>query len=104
MDSGGSAVVELGRFMTGFLVVMGVGQYTRAHTSMRGKQMPYMGAELTVTSHSFARGACALRYDPRRGHGHEYCRGASDLRNYHKLHHVLSAGGGVLSRAVERML
>jgi hypothetical protein len=29
MDSGsGNSIVELGRFMTGFLVVMGVGEYT----------------------------------------------------------------------------
>lgn len=27
MDSGSSSVVELGRFMTGFMVVMGVGEY-----------------------------------------------------------------------------
>lgn len=29
MDSGSSSVVELGRFMTGFMVVMGVGEYMR---------------------------------------------------------------------------
>lgn len=27
MDSGSSSVVELGRFLTGFMVVMGVGEY-----------------------------------------------------------------------------
>ena len=29
MDSGSNGVVELGRFLTGFLVVMGVGTFMR---------------------------------------------------------------------------
>ncbi|KXT15864.1 hypothetical protein AC579_10397 [Pseudocercospora musae] len=28
MDNGSSSIIELGRFITGFLVVMGIGQYT----------------------------------------------------------------------------
>ncbi|KAL8649715.1 MAG: hypothetical protein Q9210_004233 [Variospora velana] len=31
MESSGSAVVDFGRFCTGFLVVMGVGTFTRSH-------------------------------------------------------------------------
>lgn len=92
MDSGTSSIVELGRFLTGFLVVMGVGK--TIHLQHLGTH----GLRRVLTRCSTTRRLRALRSYPDRGHGHEHHRWPVDLRHDHQLHDVLSRTGGVLGR------
>ena len=81
MESSSSAIVDFGRFCTGFLVVMGVGMGS-----------PSMSSWLSAYSSTFSpsRPFCALW--PNRGASNDYVHTwrASDLRDYHKLYNVFS--------------
>nr|POE53418.1 vacuolar protein sorting-associated protein 55 [Quercus suber] len=70
MDNGTSSIVELGRFITGFLVVMGIG--------------------------SAAGCPGTLRSDPSSSDDHEHCWRFADLRDHYQFHIVLQGRGGVL--------
>ena len=66
MDSGSNSVVELGRFMTGFLVVMGVGASGCSLLSLWPRHILRAPADLPLTqslTHSVTRRPRALRND-----------------------------------------
>ena len=88
MESGSNSIVELGRFFTGFLVVMGIGK----------KCANALGTYSMLTAASITRCTVALRPDPDSGHGHEHCRRSADLWDHHQLRFVLHGAGGVLAR------
>ena len=50
MDNGSNSIIELGRFITGFLVVMGIGEYNRHAGSRvtRFQHMKRIGADLIM--------------------------------------------------------
>ena len=84
MDGGSSSVVELGRFLTGFLVVMGVGmQYAFPFCLVEDRLRVVI--KLTCGGFSAACRPGALRYDPDRGDGDEYCWWIADLWNDYLL-------------------
>lgn len=91
MDSGSNSIVELGKFITGFLVVMGIGEYTHSsadpHTDI-----------ISSTACCF----CALRIDPNPGNGNEHRGRIVDIRHHHKFHTVLPSGGGILTMSISR--
>ena len=106
MDSGSNSIVELGRFLTGFFVVMGIGTLDLAvlwrdmwagqdDCAKQGREG--MIEELTLTYiRSSSHCAGPHRTDPRRGHGHEHYWRSAHLRHHHQLHHVLPRAGRVL--------
>ena len=83
-------MVELGRFVTGFMVVMGVGEYT--------SYIRWVGSciGLLIYVSSITRRTGPLRFNPRRGDGHEHRRRTVDLRDDYKFYHVLPRARGVL--------
>ena len=96
MESAGSAVVDFGRFCTGFLVVMGVGMCSpsiglvelgcgRSYWSICGTVLVLM----CVAVYSSSGAAGPLRHDRRSGYGYVDSWRTTDLRNHHKLHDVL---------------
>ncbi len=91
MDSGSSSIVELGRFMTGFLAVMGVGMYRQCYEGYN------LGIEVLITCYSVTGRTGALRSDPTGSDGYEHCWWAAHIRHDHQLYYVLPPGGGVLS-------
>lgn len=90
---GSSSIVELGRFVTGFLVVMGVGEYNYKTCGRMDFIENADGRVYSTTS-----GAGALRYDPHRGNGHEHYWWTADLLDDNQFYDVLPGAGGVLSR------
>lgn len=84
--------MELGKFITGFLVVMGIGGYRNLLAKASNAD--------TWSSTSCCTGA--LRFDSGPGNGNEYHRRTADLRNHHQLHYVLSRAGGVLTMSLSR--
>jgi hypothetical protein len=106
MDSGSSSIVELGRFMTGFFVVMGIGtlDFTiQESTCGQDRRIMQITREkirlerLALTLlHSSSHCAGSHRTNPRRGHDHEHHWRSPHLRNHHQLHYVLPGAGRVL--------
>lgn len=91
VENSGSAIVDLGRFCTGFLVVMGIGMYLLIFSR------PQKDLTLTVRfSCSPSRRPRPLQLDRYRGHGHVDCRRPADLWNHHQLQHVLPGRAGIL--------
>ncbi|KAK5163595.1 Vacuolar protein sorting-associated protein 55 [Saxophila tyrrhenica] len=94
MDSGsGNSIVELGRFITGFLVVMGIGMYLLPWSDKGA----WVWRTVANVSYSTASSIGTLRHDPDRSDGDEHNRRIVDLRDDYKFYHVLPRTGGVLS-------
>lgn len=85
----GGGVVEFGRFLTGFLVIMGIGAFLLSRWS---------GLTLSLTRgcHSATRFAPALQIHRDGSHGHEHLRRIVDLRHDNQLHDVLPGRRGGL--------
>jgi hypothetical protein len=94
MDNNGSnSIVELGRFLTGFLVVMGIGM-CYARTSA-GHMLPeYSIADFW--NHSATGGFGAHRANHDSCHGHEHFGRSAHLRHDHSFRLVLQRTRGVL--------
>lgn len=90
VESSGAAVLDLGRFLTGFLVVMGMGTLPPT---------PPLGLCNGHTANGCSSSYCSrsLRPHPRRGHGHVDSGRFVDLRNHHQLQLVLPRGARILS-------
>lgn len=60
VENTGNAVLDLGRFATGFLVVMGIGEYSPL---LRGLVSPgvHASASVTLSPHPFPRSSCPAR-------------------------------------------
>lgn len=118
VESSGAAVLDLGRFFTGFLVVMGIGGFsiknTRNKTKKRKKRKRRRekwkrNKNMTKTIVLYQRWLTILTSSPhcprpfgshpRRSHDHVDSRRVVDLRNHHQLRHVLSGRAGILTRA-----
>jgi hypothetical protein len=93
MDGGATGMIDLGRFLTGFFVVMGIGG---SSLSIR-ISCPRFDWR-SVTGH-----VCSLWVDKCGGNDYEYCGRITHLRNYHQLHHVLSGGARVLKHRVPNL-
>lgn len=91
-SSSGSAVLDLGRFCTGFLVIMGIGRLTSF-----GRGCRTVGAVQTdkCLSSPPYRSRTLADYPDRRD-GDVRSRRSSDLRHRYQLHHVLPGGAGLL--------
>jgi hypothetical protein len=89
MESGGSGVVDFGRFFTGFLVVMGIGEF-------RDRKRGGLEDEANI-SNSSPDTICALRFDLLCCHAHECCWRFAHIRDYHQLFHVFPGRRGVLN-------
>ena len=95
MESAGSAVVDFGRFCTGFLVVMGVGMcFSTARVTFdccireyRNICEKYFVLMCDYFSSSDTVGPLRHDYHSRNGYVDNWR--AADLRDYHKLHDVL---------------
>jgi hypothetical protein len=92
MDSGSSSIVELGRFLTGFFVVMGMGM----SINMRGGRVSEYEQCVLTTIHSTSHSTGTHSADLCRGNGNEHYWWSAYLRHHHQLHHVLPRAGGVL--------
>jgi hypothetical protein len=92
MDSGSSSIVELGRFLTGFFVVMGMGM----SINMRGGRVAARGQGVLTSIHSTSHSTGTHPADLRRSNGHEHYWWSAYLRHHHQLHHVLPRAGGIL--------
>ena len=105
MESSGSALVDFGRFCTGFLVVMGIGELAFQSNLVPGETSKMFESgyverpRLMVCHFSPPRVACPLRADSVSGDDHVDHWGFIDIRHHHKLHHVLSGGAGLLAHA-----
>jgi len=87
MESGGSGIVDLGRFLTGFFVVMGIGMAFLPASTSSGWPNQYSSI------------ACALRplrLNQTRSLRHEHHRWSVDIWYDSQLHDVLQRIGGVL--------
>ena len=99
MESAGSAVVDFGRFCTGFLVVMGVGM---CHISAKFAGSTTLGRHLCRTIYAdmclYSSSGIIGPLWPDRcpGYGHVNSRRTANLRNHHKLHDVFPGGAGFL--------
>lgn len=97
MDSGSNSIIELGRFMTGFLVVMGVGMFV-----FLIERAPITTDQNMADIDSVTCCLGAYGSDKGRGHDHVYRRWAVDLWDYHQLYHVFPRRAGVLRVACKR--
>ncbi|KAL9623330.1 MAG: hypothetical protein Q9160_002437 [Pyrenula sp. 1 TL-2023] len=91
MESAGNAIIDFGRFCTGFLVVMGVGMFWQY---CRWASLLADGADFY--NYSSARLVGSLRADPRAGNGHVNHRRTAYLRNNHQLYYVFPGRTGFL--------
>lgn len=102
MDNAGTAIVDFGRFVTGFLVVMGIGTccpenlYLAFFGDLRITIV--LLAVLTVNCRSPARNLCALSAYKIRGYGYEYRGRLAYLQHDHQFYNVLPGRGGVLDQ------
>jgi hypothetical protein len=92
VESSGAAVLDLGRFCTGFLVVMGVGTFF----SLSERKVLERKGLLMLVLNSVARSARALGSHLHLGHDHVCYWRAAHLRDHHQLCHVLPRRAGVL--------
>lgn len=101
MESAGNAVVDFGRFCTGFLVVMGIGKcfWTRYFLMLcnSGEQSSSV-AELILNFIAFSSPSSSSTQRPHRDPGHDHVNswGSIDIRDHHKLHNVLPGGARFL--------
>lgn len=95
-ESSSSAVLDLGKFCTGFLVVMGIGEFPPCGAGVsRRRSREEMSCVLTI-SLSAPRGSSARGTHPDGGDDHVDSRWAPHLRHHHQLRHVLPGGAGLL--------
>jgi len=96
MENSGSAIVDFGRFITGFLVVMGIGT---SRPIGRG-QKPGRGRHAIriwlMSSNSSTRPAGALGRDTDLVDGHVDRRRSAGIRHDRGFHDVLSGRAGIL--------
>lgn len=92
VESSGNAVLDLGRFCTGFMVVMGIGMFRRSLS-----KWSYWHCTNERWYNSSTGRSRALEHDFSGRYGHVCCRGLVDLRNYHQLRHVLPGGVRLLT-------
>jgi hypothetical protein len=85
VESAGNAVIDFGRFCTGFLVVMGI-----------GKPPLYKSDETDRPSAS--RAACSYQHDSASGYGHVHHWRLVDLWHHHKLLTILQRRARLLMR------
>ena len=95
MESAGNAVIDFGRFCTGFLVVMGVGMRSpsiSSHFELDSSPFSSIIARqlLILGSTSTSDIAYALWAHRCPGYGDVNHRGTSDIWDHHKLYDVLS--------------
>lgn len=95
IDSSGSGVLDLGRFLTGFLVIMGIGMSFQRRPSSAFIQLTY---NLSLTSST-----CSLYLYKLCCDGNEYGGWSTDLRDNHQFHHVFPGRIRLLS-AHKRMI
>ena len=105
VESPGNAVLDLGRFCTGFLVVMGIGT-SSPPPSPPG--FPLLACLLVCFIQGRRLTDCLRFYSPARRprafptyrdrrHGHVHSRRPAHLRHHHQLRHVLPGGAGILN-------
>ena len=100
LESSGSAVIDFGRFMTGFLVVMGIGTIDPSHFPIQSFPPALAGrgssANRSPFSHSPTSIARSLWCDYVSGHGNVDHRRPFDIRHNYKLYDVFPRGAGLL--------
>jgi hypothetical protein len=104
MESTGNGVVDFGRFLTGFFVVMGIGEcFLHRHARLRclywhirKRGISIKGVVLTDSSPPNT--AMALGGNRRRRSGHVHLRRSADIRDHHQLHAVLPGARRLLTR------
>lgn len=102
VESSGAAVLDLGRFCTGFLVVMGIGTLFFFYSLLReGAAVGNVVADNKFRLCSLACLARPLESDFGTGNGHVYHWGAVDLRDDYQLCNVLPRRAGVLGAGFE---
>jgi hypothetical protein len=91
MESSSSAVIDFGRFLTGFLVVMGIGM---SPPSPRPNVVQDTWAWLLTQRTASSSACCARSLRPHFlvRHGHVHHRWPSYLRHHHKFHYVFPGG------------
>jgi hypothetical protein len=80
MESAGNAVIDFGRFCTGFMVVMGIG---------RSPVQQISAAQMMLTSCSTTRAIGTHVADTSAGHGHVHHWWSADLRHHHLIYAIL---------------
>jgi hypothetical protein len=89
IESNSSAWIDLGRFATGFLVVMGIGE-SCGHGTERSRQL----TETSTSSPSVARPHCADS-NPRHDHVHRWR--VINIRHDNQFQPIFQRGTGLLS-------
>lgn len=105
VESSGGAVLDLGRFCTGFFVVMGMGTHfvplspphpSPPSSSEIGLPALYACVRSLTLVPSPSRRPRPRRHYPHRSHDHVHPRRPAHLRNHNQLWHVFPGGAGVL--------
>jgi len=99
MESSGGAVVDFGRFMTGFLVVMGIGMF-RPNNSITLSLQPEVAFLANPFPDSFTRSVRSLLPYCIPGNGHVNYWRLAHLRHDYQFHYVFSRGTGFLGMKV----
>ena len=81
-------------FTTGFLVLMGIGEFIQDGRFLVGYLLV---VPVLMVRPSSPGGVMSLRSHPNPGNDHEYCRGSTHLRHHNQFHHVLPRARRVLS-------
>ena len=111
MESHGSGIVDLGRFLTGFFVVMGIGKSCRtgAHDALRrldqiargtrsnSELKKCLGIKALTLSYSSPHPSLALGADCRRRSSHVRFWRSPDICHYYQLHAVLPGARRLLT-------
>ena len=106
METAGSGVVDFGRFLTGFFVVMGIG---KSMTSRRAGASCALHAVLGIVTEanclrSPPYSPLALGADCRRCCSHVGVWRSPHLRHHHQLHAVLPGGSRLLTSRRKRAM
>lgn len=96
IDNAGSALVDFGRFFTGFLVLMGIGMLLCSFACRPCTVRCYERYTDMQKSFSAANTSGALWHHCISCYDHVHRRRPFDLRHHHQLHDVLSGRAGVL--------
>lgn len=114
MESHGNGVVDFGRFLTGFFVVMGIGTSHASvtqepcpsgkhkpkrtqHSGREGRQCIPVQAFHTNYVHSSSRSSMALGANRRRRSGHVRFRWSPDICHHYQLHYVFPGARRLLT-------
>jgi hypothetical protein len=106
METAGSGVVDFGRFLTGFFVVMGIGKLMDSGRAGRCAPMQAALGNTTQTNcpHSSPYPPLALGADCRWCCGHVGVWRSAHLRHHHQLHAVLPGGPRLLTSRRKRAM